>query len=46
MLGGGGGWWSQCTQLTRSRAGTIAPLKYVYYGKHSEGNRFIRNDDL
>jgi len=20
--------------------------RYVYYGRHSEGNRFIRNNDL
>lgn len=26
--------------------GTIGQCKYVYYGKHSEGNRFIRNNDL
>ena len=26
--------------------GTIGTCKYVYYGKHSEGNRFIRNNDL
>ncbi|KAL4240482.1 hypothetical protein ACF0H5_001274 [Mactra antiquata] len=26
--------------------GTFGKSKYVYYGKHSEGNRFIRNTDL
>ncbi|KAH3871186.1 leucine-rich melanocyte differentiation-associated protein-like [Dreissena polymorpha] len=26
--------------------GTFGKSKYVYYGKHSEGNRFIRNNDL
>ena len=26
--------------------GTFGVSKYVYYGKHSEGNRFIRNNDL
>ena len=25
---------------------TFGKCKYVYYGKHSEGNRFIRNNDL
>eukprot|EP00051_Salpingoeca_urceolata_P024005 m.414995 g.414995 ORF g.414995 m.414995 type:complete len:324 (-) comp20176_c5_seq8:369-1340(-) len=25
---------------------TIGQCKYVYYGRHSEGNRFIRNQDL
>lgn len=27
-------------------SGTIGYNKYVYFGKHSEGNRFIRNEDL
>jgi len=26
--------------------GTFGISKYVYYGKHSEGNRFIKNDAL
>ena len=26
--------------------GTIGTCKYVYYGRHSEGNRFIRDDHL
>jgi hypothetical protein len=25
---------------------TFGKCRYVYYGKHSEGNRFIRNNDL
>ena len=27
-------------------SGTFGMSKYVYYGRHSEGNRFIRNSDL
>ncbi|XP_062851200.1 leucine-rich melanocyte differentiation-associated protein [Trichomycterus rosablanca] len=39
------------TPLPRSRdaknsKGVFAKCRYVYYGKHSEGNRFIRNDQL
>lgn len=26
--------------------GTYGRMRYVYIGKHSEGNRFIRNNDL
>lgn len=26
--------------------GVFAKCRYIYYGKHSEGNRFIRNDQL
>eukprot|EP00055_Hartaetosiga_balthica_P017961 m.125821 g.125821 ORF g.125821 m.125821 type:complete len:294 (-) comp9433_c4_seq1:1649-2530(-) len=26
--------------------GSVGRCKYVYYGRHSEGNRFIRNNDL
>ena len=26
--------------------GTFGRSRYVYVGKHSEGNRFIRNNDL
>lgn len=26
--------------------GTFGKCRYVYYGKHSEGNRFIVNSDL
>ncbi|XP_038061534.1 leucine-rich melanocyte differentiation-associated protein-like [Patiria miniata] len=26
--------------------GTFGKCRYVYYGRHSEGNRFIRNNDL
>lgn len=29
-----------------SSPGTFGKNKYVYYGRHSEGNRFIRNRDL
>lgn len=29
-----------------SCAGVFGQCKYVYYGKHSEGNRFIRNNQL
>ncbi|XP_026788974.2 leucine-rich melanocyte differentiation-associated protein isoform X1 [Pangasianodon hypophthalmus] len=39
------------TPLPRSKdaknpKGVFAKCRYVYYGKHSEGNRFIRNDQL
>ncbi|XP_077351728.1 leucine-rich melanocyte differentiation-associated protein [Festucalex cinctus] len=30
----------------RSHKGVFAKCRYVYYGKHSEGNRFIQNDQL
>ncbi|XP_075894545.1 leucine-rich melanocyte differentiation-associated protein isoform X1 [Nelusetta ayraudi] len=30
----------------RTHKGVFAKCRYVYYGKHSEGNRFIRNDQL
>ena len=26
--------------------GTFGRCRYIYFGKHSEGNRFIRNDEL
>ena len=26
--------------------GTFGKCRYIYYGKHSEGNRFIVNNDL
>ncbi|XP_077999158.1 leucine-rich melanocyte differentiation-associated protein-like [Glandiceps talaboti] len=26
--------------------GTFGQCRYIYYGRHSEGNRFIRNNDL
>lgn len=29
-----------------SVSGTFGKSKYIYYGRHSEGNRFIRNTDL
>uniref|UniRef100_A0A8C6VK63 Secreted protein n=1 Tax=Naja naja TaxID=35670 RepID=A0A8C6VK63_NAJNA len=31
--------------LTHHR-GVLGKCRYVYYGKHSEGNRFIRDDQL
>jgi len=27
-------------------SGSFGQCKYVYYGRHSEGNRFIRNEML
>ncbi|XP_037321339.1 leucine-rich melanocyte differentiation-associated protein [Pungitius pungitius] len=30
----------------KNRKGVFAKCRYIYYGKHSEGNRFIRNDQL
>eukprot|EP00066_Takifugu_rubripes_P012308 XP_011601574.1 PREDICTED: leucine-rich repeat-containing protein C10orf11 homolog isoform X1 [Takifugu rubripes] len=30
----------------QNHKGVFAKCRYVYYGKHSEGNRFIRNDQL
>ncbi|XP_034538426.1 leucine-rich melanocyte differentiation-associated protein isoform X1 [Notolabrus celidotus] len=30
----------------RNHKGVFSKCRYVYYGKHSEGNRFIRNDQL
>ncbi|XP_052330824.1 leucine-rich melanocyte differentiation-associated protein [Oncorhynchus keta] len=30
----------------KNHKGVFAKCHYVYYGKHSEGNRFIRNDQL
>ncbi|KAJ8250488.1 hypothetical protein COCON_G00224100 [Conger conger] len=30
----------------KNHKGVFARSRYVYYGKHSEGNRFIRNDQL
>jgi len=32
--------------LSTLLTGTFKKAKYVYHGKHSEGNRFIRNNDL
>ncbi|KAL5506847.1 hypothetical protein EMCRGX_G008597 [Ephydatia muelleri] len=43
---------SEYTPLPQSQAsqgqhkGVFGKCKYVYYGKHSEGNRFIRNNQL
>ncbi|KAF3842024.1 hypothetical protein F7725_023975 [Dissostichus mawsoni] len=31
---------------SKNHRGIFAKCRYVYYGKHSEGNRFIRNDQL
>lgn len=31
---------------TGGHRGTFGVCRYVYYGRHSEGNRFIRNNDL
>ena len=31
---------------SRGVVGTMSKCKYVYHGRHSEGNRFIRNNDL
>ncbi|KAL5018338.1 hypothetical protein ScPMuIL_004060 [Solemya velum] len=31
---------------TEEHIGTFGKSKYVYYGRHSEGNRFIKNTDL
>ncbi|XP_060575633.1 leucine-rich melanocyte differentiation-associated protein-like [Ruditapes philippinarum] len=33
-------------RTSEEHQGTYGKSKYVYYGKHSEGNRFIRNTDL
>ena len=32
--------------LKTSISATFGKCRYVYYGRHSEGNRFIRNNDL
>ncbi|KAK6487498.1 leucine-rich melanocyte differentiation-associated protein-like [Huso huso] len=31
---------------SKSHKGVFAKCRYVYYGKHSEGNRFIRDEQL
>ncbi|XP_056148369.1 leucine-rich melanocyte differentiation-associated protein [Lampris incognitus] len=36
----------QGSRDARNHKGVFAKCRYVYYGKHSEGNRFIRNDQL
>uniref|UniRef100_A0A3Q3IVX7 Leucine-rich melanocyte differentiation-associated protein n=1 Tax=Monopterus albus TaxID=43700 RepID=A0A3Q3IVX7_MONAL len=36
----------QGSRDARNHKGVFAKCHYVYYGKHSEGNRFIRNDQL
>ncbi|XP_042154988.1 leucine-rich melanocyte differentiation-associated protein isoform X1 [Oncorhynchus tshawytscha] len=30
----------------KNHKGVLTKCRYIYYGKHSEGNRFIRNDQL
>ena len=37
---------SDLTEEPVSSQSSFGYCKYVYYGKQSEGNRFIRNDDL
>ncbi|CAI8021781.1 Leucine-rich melanocyte differentiation-associated protein [Geodia barretti] len=34
------------TDTSGNHRGVFGQCKYVYYGKHSEGNRFIRNNQL
>lgn len=34
------------TTAPGNHRGTFGECRYVYYGKHSEGNRFIRNNQL
>ncbi|KAL3877599.1 hypothetical protein ACJMK2_035295 [Sinanodonta woodiana] len=34
------------TRQVEEHIGTFGKSKYIYYGRHSEGNRFIRNNDL
>jgi len=36
----------QGTSTTGHHSGAYAKCRYHYSGKHSEGNRFIRNSDL
>jgi hypothetical protein len=36
----------QEAKSAENHKGTIGTCKYVYFGRHSEGNRFIRNNDL
>uniref|UniRef100_A0A3B5QI94 Leucine rich melanocyte differentiation associated n=2 Tax=Xiphophorus TaxID=8082 RepID=A0A3B5QI94_XIPMA len=36
----------QGSRDARNHKGVFAKCRYIYYGKHSEGNRFIRNDQL
>ncbi|XP_016368163.1 leucine-rich melanocyte differentiation-associated protein [Sinocyclocheilus rhinocerous] len=36
----------QGSKDARNHKGVFTKCRYVYYGKHSEGNRFIRNDQL
>ncbi|XP_064390531.1 leucine-rich melanocyte differentiation-associated protein-like [Halichondria panicea] len=36
----------QSADMAGQHKGVFGQCKYVYYGKHSEGNRFIRNNQL
>eukprot|EP00050_Salpingoeca_kvevrii_P009826 m.4997 g.4997 ORF g.4997 m.4997 type:complete len:438 (+) comp2475_c0_seq1:220-1533(+) len=36
----------QSSRTAENPRATLSQCKYVYYGRHSEGNRFIRNNDL
>uniref|UniRef100_A0A665X2Y9 Leucine rich melanocyte differentiation associated n=1 Tax=Echeneis naucrates TaxID=173247 RepID=A0A665X2Y9_ECHNA len=36
----------QGSRNARNNKAVFAKCRYVYHGKHSEGNRFIRNDQL
>ncbi|XP_068183542.1 leucine-rich melanocyte differentiation-associated protein [Antennarius striatus] len=36
----------QGSRDARNHKGVFTKCRYIYYGKHSEGNRFIRNDQL
>ncbi|KAK2824364.1 hypothetical protein Q5P01_021539 [Channa striata] len=36
----------QGSRDAKNHKGVFTKCRYVYYGKHSEGNRFIRNDQL
>uniref|UniRef100_A0A803TTE2 Uncharacterized protein n=1 Tax=Anolis carolinensis TaxID=28377 RepID=A0A803TTE2_ANOCA len=37
---------SICLHFKSQRDSVLGKCRYVYYGKHSEGNRFIRDDQL
>ena len=38
--------WLNVLFIIWSILGTFGRCRYVYYGRHSEGNRFIKNTDL
>jgi len=38
--------YTPLSENTKAHKATFGKCQYVYYGKHSEGNRFIRNKDL